>query len=224
MMNEILSRFDVLATLAETPGTAVAILDPQGRILFCNEYGAKMYGGGTAAEHIGRNLADLYPRDWAMEKISLLRRVAEDDDRLMIRYMWKGKRVEAQYQRIPSDGQAGLNILVTVREGVTDDADVPEGFEVVKIDTSDFGPLAVLTPREIEVLALIGQGKTAKQIGEILGCSHRTVERHRDMIGKKLNKRDRVELALIAQTAGLELRDAYVRRVDSSRPPAAEAG
>jgi DNA-binding CsgD family transcriptional regulator len=212
---------DYLAMFSAAPGLAVALMAPDGTTLFCNETAATMFGGGTAAEHIGRKLTELYPREWAEEKIALLRRVAETDERLLIRYIWEGKRVEAQYQRIPDHEAGGPRILVTIREGVTEDRFIPEGFEIVKIDTSNFGPLSVLTPRELEVLALIGQGKSAKEIADTLGCSPRTVERHRDSIGKKLNKNDRVSLALVAQAAGLELRDAHLKQVGPMPKPAA---
>lgn len=215
---EFLSRF------AAAPGLAVALMLADGTILYVNETITRLYGGGTVEEHTGSNLADLYPREWAEEKIALLRRVAETDDRLMIRYIWEGKRIEAQYQRIPAEEEGGEpRILVTVREGTTEGDLVPEGYEVVKMDTAHFGPLSVLTPRELEVLALIGHGKSAKEIAELLGCSPRTVERHRDSIGKKLDKNDRVSLALIAQAAGLELRDARVKHVGPATPKSSTA-
>lgn len=211
---------ECLAMFAAAPGLAVALMEPDGTILYCNETGARMFGGGTVRQHVGANLADLYPREWAMEKIALLRRVAETDERLLIRYIWEGKRVEAQYQRIPDGKGRNSRVLVTIREGVTQDDLVPDEFEIIKIDTSNFGPLSVLTPRELEVLALIGQGKSAKEIADTLGCSPRTVERHRDSIGKKLDKHDRVSLALVAHAAGLELRDARVKNVGPVQRPA----
>lgn len=46
-------------------------------------------------------------------------------------------------------------------------------------------PLARLTPREREVLALVAAGKSSKEIAAQLGISVRTAEAHRDSIGKK---------------------------------------
>jgi DNA-binding NarL/FixJ family response regulator len=44
-----------------------------------------------------------------------------------------------------------------------------------------------LTKREREVLKLIAEGNTSRQIGELLFISQRTVDRHRSNIKKKLN-------------------------------------
>lgn len=208
-----LSNDDVFERFATTAGLAVCLMETDGTIVYGNETAAKMYGGGTVEEHLGRRLDEIYPPEWAREKIALLRRVAETGERLVIRYIWDGKRVEAQYQRVDADSEGPTRILVTAREGVTDDDLLPDDFKIVTTGTANFGPLSVLSPRELEVLALIGQGKSAKQIGEILTLSPRTVERHRDSIGKKLKKHDRVSLALIAQAAGLELRDAHLTPV-----------
>src|SRR5215470_6415226 len=51
-----------------------------------------------------------------------------------------------------------------------------------------------LTPRELEVLKLIAEGKTSKQIAELLVLSIKTVERHRADILHRLGMRDRVDL------------------------------
>ncbi|MDQ7012459.1 MAG: LuxR C-terminal-related transcriptional regulator [Planctomycetota bacterium] len=204
----------IFEQLATTAGLSVCLMEADGTIVYVNETATKVYGGGTVEEHIGRRLDEVYPPEWAREKIALLRRVAESGERLVIRFIWNGKRVEAQYQRVDADTEGPTRILVIAREGITDDELLPEDFKIVTTGTAHFGPLAVLSPRELEVLALIGQGKSAKQIGEILTLSPRTVERHRDSIGKKLQKRDRVSLALIAQAAGLELRDAHLTPVD----------
>ena len=203
----------VFERFAAIPGLGVALLEADGTMVYVNTTAAKMYGGGTVAEHTGRRLGDLYPPEWAAEKVALLKRVIETDERLVIRYIWDGKRFEVQYQKIDGDGEGPTRVLVTAREGITDDDLLPDDFKIITTGTANFGPLAVLSPRELEVLALIGRGKSAKMIGEILELSPRTVERHRDSIGKKLQKHDRVSLALIAQAAGLELRDAHLTPV-----------
>jgi DNA-binding NarL/FixJ family response regulator len=64
-------------------------------------------------------------------------------------------------------------------------------------------PRDVLTPRELEVLKLIAEAHTSKDIAELLVISVKTVERHRANILEKLGMRDRVELTRYAIRRGL---------------------
>jgi DNA-binding NarL/FixJ family response regulator len=52
----------------------------------------------------------------------------------------------------------------------------------------------LLTPRELEVLKLIAEGHTSKEIAAMLVISVKTVDRHRTNMLDKLGMRDRVEL------------------------------
>jgi DNA-binding NarL/FixJ family response regulator len=61
----------------------------------------------------------------------------------------------------------------------------------------------VLTPRELEVLKLIAEAYTSKQIADALFISVKTVDRHRQNILDKLGMRDRVELTRYAIRRGL---------------------
>lgn len=61
----------------------------------------------------------------------------------------------------------------------------------------------VLTPRELEVLKLIAEAHTSKDIAQALFISIKTVERHRQNILDKLGMRDRVELTRYAIRRGL---------------------
>jgi DNA-binding NarL/FixJ family response regulator len=60
-----------------------------------------------------------------------------------------------------------------------------------------------LTPREQEVVKLIAEGYSSKQIADTLVISEKTVERHRANILEKLGMRDRVELTRYAIRRGL---------------------
>ena len=60
-----------------------------------------------------------------------------------------------------------------------------------------------LTPREQEVVKLIAESYSSKQIAEALVISEKTVERHRSNILEKLGMRDRVELTRYAIRRGL---------------------
>ena len=64
-------------------------------------------------------------------------------------------------------------------------------------------PRAVLTAREEEVVKLIAEGHSSKEIAATLVISYRTVERHRANVLAKLGMRDRTELTRYAIRAGL---------------------
>jgi DNA-binding NarL/FixJ family response regulator len=61
----------------------------------------------------------------------------------------------------------------------------------------------VLTPRELQVLKLIAEAHTSKEIAQELVISVKTVERHRQNILFKLGMNDRVELTRYAIRRGL---------------------
>jgi DNA-binding NarL/FixJ family response regulator len=65
------------------------------------------------------------------------------------------------------------------------------------------GPEEPLSPREQEVLKLIAEAHTNKQIAEILHLAEKTVESHRANLLRKLGMRDRVELVRYAIRRGL---------------------
>ncbi len=60
-----------------------------------------------------------------------------------------------------------------------------------------------LTPRETEVIKLVAESYTNKQIADALVISQKTVERHRANILEKLGMRDRVQLTRYAIRRGL---------------------
>jgi DNA-binding NarL/FixJ family response regulator len=60
-----------------------------------------------------------------------------------------------------------------------------------------------LSPRELEVVKLIAEGYSGRQIAEELVLSEKTVERHRSNILEKLGLSDRVELTRYAIRRGL---------------------
>jgi len=60
-----------------------------------------------------------------------------------------------------------------------------------------------LTPRESEIVKLIGEGHSSKEIAALLVISDKTVERHRANVLEKLGLRDRVDLTRYAIRRGL---------------------
>ena len=64
-------------------------------------------------------------------------------------------------------------------------------------------PDSILTPREEEIIKLIAEGHSSKQIAHTLVISAKTVDRHRANILQKLGMHDRLDLTRFAIRAGL---------------------
>jgi DNA-binding NarL/FixJ family response regulator len=64
-------------------------------------------------------------------------------------------------------------------------------------------PETVLTPREDEVLKLVAEGRSSKEIARILSISIKTVDKHRANILSRLGMSDRTHLTRYAIRAGL---------------------
>jgi DNA-binding NarL/FixJ family response regulator len=71
------------------------------------------------------------------------------------------------------------------------------------LDGGGAEPEDPLTPRELEVVKLIAEAFTNKQIAETLKLSEKTVESHRANVFSKLGMRDRVEIVRYAIRRGL---------------------
>jgi DNA-binding NarL/FixJ family response regulator len=60
------------------------------------------------------------------------------------------------------------------------------------------GHLPHLTPREKQILSILVQGRSNKEIGNKLDLSEKTIKHHLTNILQKLRVRNRVEAALMA--------------------------
>ena len=60
-----------------------------------------------------------------------------------------------------------------------------------------------LTDRELEVLTLAAKGKTAHQIGQVLGISKRTVDEHAKLAIRRCGAKNRAHAVAICITLGL---------------------
>lgn len=62
---------------------------------------------------------------------------------------------------------------------------------------------ADLTPREVEILRLLAEGRTSREIGDLLGVATKTVQNHRTRILEKLGARTTAGLVHHAVRLGL---------------------
>jgi len=79
----------------------------------------------------------------------------------------------------------------------------PEARALVGRAGSDQAAADPLTAREGEIVKLVAEGHTAREIAEALVISEKTVERHKGNVLEKLGLRDRVDLTRYAIRRGL---------------------
>lgn len=103
-----------------------------------------------------------------------------------------------------SEGDELLNAIRTVHAGGTflDPAVAGVIAEEIRHGTGE-DPYDSLSDREREVLLLLAQGKTHRQIGDALFISAKTVDFHRTNILRKLGLSSRAELTRFAVQRGL---------------------
>lgn len=88
--------------------------------------------------------------------------------------------------------------------GATEQAAAGAGAAVAsQVEAAPASRLAALTPRELQILRMIGKGMSRTEIAKVIFRSPKTVDAHRSSIMEKLAIHDRVELARYAIREGL---------------------
>lgn len=206
-------------TMTTEPGVSVSILDLHGTLLFLNDETVRIFFDGKAPPDVrGKRLDQLgFPKAWIEERLNLFRdMVAEPGPRLM-RTIWHGHQQFSWVRMVPqeSPGEVPTFMVITRRIAAGEESKRLLSSErgVIESGTIRLGELNALTPRELEVLTLLGNGLSIKDIAESLDRSVKTIERHRESIGAKLRMSKAVVLADLAREAGLVMGDAARRRV-----------
>jgi DNA-binding CsgD family transcriptional regulator len=192
--------------LVHDTGADVAMFDVHGRFLYLSPVLRLWHFTGAVGEVVGRSLLEVFPRAMAEERLGIVRRVAMENKPFVIRTMWRGVQARTSLRPVSVAGEQFAHVLAVCRPAQEDHAPAEGGAgpTVVQAEEVDLGPLGVLTPRELEVLALIGEGLSTTEIARRLSRSNKTVEAHRLSLGLKLKAKNRVELAKIAVRAGLK--------------------
>jgi len=213
-----------LELIASEPGTGMSLLDEHGRVLYLNDDSLRIFFDGkkSRAEIEGRTLGELgFDTQWIDERMKLVRSVIENQSECLLRTVWEGYQQFSWIRALTPAEERGVDgrlahVLVVTRRvpaGRESDYLLEHEMPVVHSDVIDLGELDTLSPRELEVLALIGQGLSTKRIAEIMHRSVKTIGNHRLSLGHKLKKSNKVELALMAREAGLRVDDAGRDRV-----------
>lgn len=211
---EFVSDESVWRALCSDSDAAVTVCDREGRIHFANELSNRFFrwqqtvklGRDPGAANTARNtVKDAASAAAIDERLRLFTRVCDTGRGVAYESLVQGIRQFVTVRPVPGGQGQTFAMIVARRMHAWERAELlaDETLEVVELETHDPGILATLSPRELDVLILLGGGMTHAEIAERLGLSVRTIERHRDRLGQKLRAGNRVDLARFAIRAGL---------------------
>jgi DNA-binding NarL/FixJ family response regulator len=178
---------------------------------------AEAEDGVAAVESAIRERPDVAILDVSMPRMTGLQAAREiraqcPDTRVLLLSMHDDERYVYDALKAGASGyvlkrQADVELIDAVRAvaggGQFLSATVDAGAMQEWIDRGEDQPHDPLTPRERDVVKLIAEAYTNRQIAEILKVSEKTVESHRANVLGKLEMRDRVELVRYAIRRGL---------------------
>ncbi|GLF94920.1 response regulator transcription factor [Streptomyces yaizuensis] len=178
-------------------------------------------GDGAEAVATARSVpVDLAVLDIAMPRLTGLQAARELSRiqpglRILILTMYDNDQYFFEALRVGACGYvlksvADRDLVAACRAAVRDQPFIYPGTETTLIrkylDRARQGlplPEKAITAREEEILKLVAEGHSSKEIGEILVISAKTVERHRANLLQKLGLRDRLALTRYAIRVGL---------------------
>ena len=187
--------WDALFDHAES---VVLVTRPAGDVLAVNERGRAVFG---LADSEDVSLRVLFAPPLATEVESIVRDVDREQSASSVQLVTRGNWLTLALR--PCDYQGEPAVLLVGTRGHAEGEALSDEVRRIRARNDDLGELAALTPRELEILRLIGLGLSTNDIAKVLFRSVKTVEGHRVSLGSKLKISNRVELARIALRCGL---------------------
>lgn len=194
-----------------TSTTPISIVREDGLMLFSNQALCDHFRIGMRPEQLtGANIRDGGPLEFFNERIELLHELARKGKHGVIRDLWRGQQFLTHVlllPRLPGETLRRFLILNLRVQGEAPPSIKPDRLWFSP-DHQDLGLLALLSRRELEVLALLGQGLGAPLIAKALHRSEDTINTHKAALLRKLSCANSTQLAMVAQRAGLTREDA----------------
>jgi DNA-binding CsgD family transcriptional regulator len=211
LMVELSRSVQVPVSFFEGSTTAMTITREDGHLVFMNDAASELLSvDGKPRGKAGMNLMDMEPRELFEERVQLLRRLALAEQNGVARDIYGGEQILVHLRLMPRRSGESLRHFLAIlhkQAGQISEDQFPADVVFHDGKFQDLGPLALLSPRELEVLALVGQGMTAAMIAERIHRSEDTVNSHKAALLRKLGCQNALQLVVIAHRAGLKFDD-----------------
>ncbi|MEM6470088.1 MAG: LuxR C-terminal-related transcriptional regulator [Planctomycetota bacterium] len=211
--------------MTRTQGVGISVMDRKGGLIYVNETSLGLFFSGPV-DYEGKTIEDLHPAEFVQERLEMIRRVLDEDRPLVIEHIFHGRPISSAVWPIHDVEPPYQRVLVISRRhprfeesGADEPSLVDAGFRQIEvIDTAfiELGDLDVLTPKELEVLALIGHGLSVPKVARLLKRSQKTIENHKASITHKLHLKGQSEMVAIVTSLGLDVDDAKRKRMSSA--------
>ncbi len=196
----------LILALADDSQSPIAVLDERKTVLLVagnwsslaliNPAGRTLRVGGTFAEFLPQELC--VEQEVLIDKAALVRGVQR-----LIGFV-NGRVLCCTFRSIRDHGSENLVLvsMAPVQSGELANRMVSD-IEVHQAQQQDFGPLAPLTMRQLDVFRLMGLGFIGPEIASRIHRSIKTVDFHRNAIRERLQVNSIADIALLAHRSGI---------------------
>jgi DNA-binding CsgD family transcriptional regulator len=200
--------------LSQTPGVGVSITDAKGSLLFVNDTMMSLFSDATDIQYVGKQISDFHPPEFVEERLQMIQRVLREGKPLSLQHIYRGRNIHSTVWPIVDKAPPFSRVIVVSFSPCNGSlpAAVPDAIESFSTNYIDLGPLDCLTPRELEVLVLLGYGMSVPKAAALLHRSPKTVQRHKAAISQKLELHGQAEIVSMVASLGLELSHAKLQR------------
>ncbi len=184
-----------LEALVDSTPAFLFALRLDGRYLYCN----RASRGSSPNDNVGKSLEDVLEAGKAARVRAAMRRVERTRRPLALEISVRDAAGRARRCAItlsPFYSAGKLTAIVGVGMDVS-------AAEREPADPAVAVRVAALTPKQRQVLSLVAEGLSSREIGKRMGVSERTVETHRELLMDRLEIRGVAALARFALSAGL---------------------
>lgn len=192
-------------------------MDRVGSLIFVNETSLGLFFDHPI-DYQNKTIAEVHPAEFVEERLRLINRVLDENHPIMIEHILHGRPIASAVWPIRDVQPPFQRVLVISRRNSKVDFSglrVEGKMELLDTKYIDLGDLDVLSPKEVEVMALIGHGLSVPKVAKLLHRSTKTIEHHKTSIAQKLHLSGQAEMVAIVTSMGLEVDDA--KRIRMSR-------
>jgi DNA-binding CsgD family transcriptional regulator len=161
-------------------------------------------------EIIGRKVTEVFSPELAQERMAIIQRCPMHGKSLAFRSVMCGEQYITHVHPLRLQDGSEQRAIIAIHQRVEGDlvSELYTGSEFFEAEYNEYGSLAALSPREVEVLSMLGQGQDTAEIAKALYRSTETIISHKKSLYAKLRCDSHIGAALVARRAGLTRRDA----------------